>query len=394
MYTLKDYQYNLPDDRIAQIPVRPADKSKLLYCQTDAIQSDKCVLTDTHFFQFPELLSQNDVLFFNDTRVVHARIPLQNVRVVTDKWRETIVESGEIFFLHKYSNYSCEVLVVLLKKTRVGMKIFLNDDVILTVTWLTDSAVMIGCEWITVSELLATYGHIPLPPYITPTEFWEEHYQTMFAKTDWSVAAPTASLHFTPTVMEALKKKGVESHFVTLHVGIWTFRAVIAEDIRDHSIHEEMVILNHQLFTTVAQLKLQNKRIIAVWTTVTRVLETMPYLWLLVSDTINITAEYRLFWDKITGDITQEQANHYIPSCEIGDDGMIVLRTKIFMYPWHTWRLVNSLVTNFHVPWSSLLMLVAAAMWYENMCLAYDHALTHDYRFLSFGDAMWIENIQ
>ena len=148
MYNLSDYQYELPEDRIAQVPVVPADQSKLLRCTIDANSDEKakCVLEDTRFLQLPDMVSEDDVFFFNDTRVVHARIDLHNVRVVTKQGREVLLENGEVFFLQKHSDYEFEALLVLLKRTRPGTRILLNDTTTLVITELTKTAVKLRCE--------------------------------------------------------------------------------------------------------------------------------------------------------------------------------------------------------------------------------------------------------
>lgn len=401
MYNLSDYQYELPEDRIAQAPVVPADQSKLLCCQYDE-NVWSYVYRDTHFFSLPEMISENSVFFFNDTRVVQARIPLSHVRVVTKQGREVLLESAEIFFLHKHSEYVCEALISLLKRNRVWTKIFVQDDIVLTITKLTDKWVILESQWATIDELLARFGTLPLPPYITPTKLGQEHYQTIFAQKDGSVAAPTASLHFTQNILDQLTQKWIATEYVTLHVGLGTFKPVDTSDIRDYVIHEEMILIAPELFTKIATYKRAEKNIIAVWTTVTRVLETLPYLWRMMRNRENdyasllytVSVQDRTRWDDITKDITHQQQENYILSCDIQPDGTLLVRTKIFIYPWFVWRIIDSLITNFHVPWSSLLMLVAAAMWYQNMTQTYQHALNHDYRFFSFGDGMWIEKMQ
>ncbi len=411
MYSLPDYQYNLPESNIAQLPSNPADHSKLLLCNfnnlqgytdnTQINQSTSYVFEDTHFFSLPSIVSNNSVFFLNNTRVIQARVSLQNVHVVTEHGREVLVKNWEIFFLQKHSEYDFEALITLLKRTRLWTKIYFNDLISLEIIALTDKWVKFHITWSTVDDFLATYGELPLPPYITPTKLWQEHYQTIFAQKNWSVAAPTASLHFTQNILDKFVHKWIATEYVTLHVGLGTFKPVDTDDIRDYTIHEEMIIIPPELFAKIATYKRAGKNIIAVGTTVTRLLETLPYIWYMmrhrswIYDSIisSMNEVDCARWDSISAGIKQEQQEKYILSCDSQPDGTLLVRTKIFIYPWFIWRIIDSLITNFHVPWSSLLMLVAAAMWYENMIQAYKYALSHDYKFLSFGDAMWIQKI-
>lgn len=548
MFSLSDYQYNLPDSHIAQFPAIPADSCKLLLCEkknkdnmtlvtdtsdrkitvsstidgSNTVDGDnnignKRTLNDKHIsysfsdYQFSDIhdmLTSRDVLFLNNTRVVKARVPLYNVRVVTQVWREVSLDHGEIFFLQKIDTHTCECLVSLLKRTRPWMKIFVpvqwvsplwgewdftldeegnngdlshfsdlsmegvaknnndlsvlsdnvvkpatknnndlptssdnvvkfatknnndlpistalkpidnewSDEIVLTITELNERWVIIDIAGATVEEFFSQYGHLPLPPYIQTDEQKEQHYQTVFALQEWSVAAPTAALHFTRSLLEKVEQKWVSVDYVTLHVWLGTFKPVDTPDIRDYHIHAEEIRLSSELFTAIATYKQQGKRIVGVGTTVARTLETLPYVWKLLRDSsleernssgIAISSEASLetivFREEVIRDISLEQAKEYILNREEVQrffswssplsSQPIHIVTKIFIYPWFQWRIVDSLITNFHVPWSSLLMLVASAMWYDNMVDAYKYALSHEYRFLSFGDAMWVKQV-
>lgn len=411
MYQLSDYSYDLPDSAIAQTPVEPADSAKLLIPWIDG-----------HFFDrrisdLPKILTQNDVIFFNDTRVVQARISLYNTRVVTRHGREVVLEYAEIFFLEKLWEYRCEALISLLKRNRPWTKIYITDTIVAEIIELTNKWVILDIIWGTVDQLLNQFGQIPLPPYIATTDETQKKYQTAFAKYDWSVAAPTASLHFTPDLLKTLNETWIQTEFVTLHVWLWTFKPVDTSDIREYHIHEEAIIIDQSIFATIATLKSQGKKILSVWTTVSRVLETLPYVWeflrhpeyskrshgqftldtkknniwdssLPFHSAQNDTTKYR---NEITQNITVFDTQKYI--LEIKDlwHHKLQIKTCIFIYPWFEWKIVDMLMTNFHLPGSTLLMLVSSFIWYEKCMEIYEYAVKYEYRFFSFGDAMLLQ---
>ncbi len=444
MFALSDYEYSLTEDTITQFPAIPADTCKFLLCKKDSSvsmdknsdetnpQSDSSyTFHDAQFSDIADLLRSNDVLIFNNTKVIKARVPLENVRVVNQVWREIQLEKWEVFLLQKIDNQTCECLVTLLKRTRPGIKIYIQPanlsipkksfQIVLEITELNERGVIIKIQGCTVDDFFTNFGHLPLPPYIHTTEEKEQYNQTVFALQEWSVAAPTASLHFTNQLLETIEKKGVTLDYVTLHVWLGTFKPVETPDIRNYQIHAEQIWLSPDVFTRIASYKESGKRIIGVGTTVARTLESLPYIWKLLKNKNDFSLETVDFWNATTQDISHDQAKQYIIECSEGvseDDALdnlpkydnttkiyvektdiqessqLQITTKIFIYPWFHWRIIESLVTNFHVPWSSLLMLVASAMWYDNMQKAYEHALFHGYWFLSFGDAMWIQEIQ
>lgn len=405
MYQLSDYTYDLPDTAIAQIPADPADSAKLLIPSYDGNFSDKKIQ------DLPHILTENDVLFLNDTRVVQARIPLYNTRVVTRQGREVMLDYAEIFFLEKFSDTRCEALISLLKRNRPWTKIYITDTIIAEIIELTNKGVILDVVWCTIDELLEKYGKMPLPPYIETTEDSQQKYQTVFAKHDWSVAAPTASLHFTPWLFEWLKEKWIHIEYVTLHVWLWTFKPVDTSDIRDYHIHEETIIIDQSIFATIASIKSQGKKIVAVGTTVSRVLETLPYARYAISHFeysqgshghIMLEKNNSNLWDSsalpqndmitfrnsISQNITPSDTQKYILDIKDIWDNKLQIKTRIFIYPWFEWKIVDSLMTNFHLPGSTLLMLVASFVWYDTMKKIYDYAVTHQYRFFSFWDAM------
>lgn len=454
MFSLSDYQYDLSENAIAQIPSIPADSCSLLCCEKNnrpAINTQEefdstYVFQDAQFSAIADFLTPNDVLVFNNTKVIKARVPLHNVRVVNQVWREIQLEKGEIFLLQKLDDHTCECLLTLLKRTRPGIKIYIwnanlspcsenltskeidcnntepepSTEIVLEITELNERGVIIKMHGCSVDDFFMNFGHLPLPPYIHTTEEKEQYYQTVFALQEGSVAAPTASLHFTNQLLETIEKKGVTLDYVTLHVWLGTFKPVETPDIRDYKIHAEQIWLSSDVFSRIASYKQDGKRIIAVGTTVARTLESLPYVWKMLKNNNDFSKKTVDFWNNMTEDISLEQAKGYILSCDeacleyntsenafwcdnsskifveksdMQATTQLQITTQIFIYPWFRWRIVESLITNFHVPWSSLLMLVASAMWYENMQTAYKYALDREYRFLSFGDAMWIKQL-
>lgn len=388
MYKLADYIYDLPEALIAQQPSDPADSARLLVPTSDGSFLQKYII------DLPSLLDANTVMFLNDTRVVPARIPLRNIRVVTQQGREVSLDQAEIFFLYKHGEHRCEALISLLKRNRPWTKIFITEYIIAEITALTDKWVMLEISGISVDELMNMYGQMPLPPYITPTSSAQEKYQTVFAKHDWSVAAPTASLHLTQKVMEALQKAWVEQEFVTLHVGLGTFKPVDTADIREYQIHEEDMIVDCKIFENIAIHSQQWKIIMAVWTTVARVLETLPYVWVLMRTTSDFTESIQELWlstiarwDSLTQDISLDIVQKYVQHISVQNKTLFI-KTQIFIYPWFHWKIVQKLMTNFHLPWSTLLMMIASFIGYDEVMKLYMHAVINQYRFFSFWDAM------
>lgn len=424
MFTLSNYQYNLPEEKIAQFPVIPRDACKLLVCEKNQ-ENNTYSFFDQQFSDIAGDLTENDVLFFNNTNVIKARVPLTNVRVVTHVWREVVLENAEFFLLQKIDDMHCECLVSLLKRTRVGMKIYPknNNDlsnILLEIVELNDRGVVIRMSGISVDEFFWNNGQLPLPPYITTSDEErkkkEANYQTVFAHNEGqelfgSVAAPTAALHFTNELLQTVQEQGVGVEYVRLHVWLGTFKPIDTADIRDYHIHTEDLRLSPDIFTKLAIYKQQGKRVIAVGTTVARTIESLPHIRKILKNNNDLpknileSQDVVQFRDTMTQKISLEQAEEYIPQCHMSvwassatpstttTVSSLHVATKIFIYPGFQWRIVGSLITNFHVPGSSLLTLVASAMGFENMKMAYEYALSHDYRFLSFGDAMRIKEL-
>lgn len=338
---LTDFNYHLPEEMIAQTPLEPRDFSRLLVMQ----DADNPYIHDL-FYNLPSYLKPGDTLVFNDTKVIPARL----LGVKADTGARV-----EIFLLTRMDKDVWEVLVRPGKKVRPGMTVVFGDGqltcTVLDVTEAGGRIVKFSYEGI-FEQVLDRLGHMPLPPYIKAPLENRARYQTIYAKREGSVAAPTAGLHFTPRLLSELKEKGVCTAYVTLHVGLGTFRPVAVDNITDHRMHREYFAVSSATAELINRNKEQGGRIISVGTTSTRVLETIA------DDRGRISAGHG--W------------------------------TDIFIYPGYSFKTINGLITNFHLPQSTLLMLVSALAGRERVLNAYQEAIEKQYRFFSFGDAMLI----
>ena len=335
-----DFYYDLPEAQIAQHPLDKRDMSKLM-----AVDVQNHVITDKCFREIIDFLEAGDVLVFNDTKVIPARLLGR---------RETGAKI-EVFLLKDTGQDVWEVLVKPGRKALPGTKIFFAGDFYCEIMEKTDFGGRLAKFYYAGSfkENINKYGAMPLPPYIHEKLEDKERYQTVYAKHEGSVAAPTAGLHFTPELLQDLKNKGVQTCFVTLHVGIGTFRPVSVDRIEEHKMHTESYTLAQEVVDIINCAKQQGKRVIAVGTTAIRTLESAASSGILVAG---------------SG------------------------QTDIFIYPGYKFKVVDAIVTNFHLPQSTLLMLVAAYMGKEFAIEAYRLAVQRDYRFFSFGDAMFLYN--
>ncbi len=336
-----DFDYHLPEELIAQHPVEPRDTSRLL--TLDKITGE--VVHKAHFYELLEELNAGDVLVFNDTKVIPARLYGQRA------------ESGgkvEVLLLTPAGESSWECLVKPGKKCPIGQVIVFDERLKGTVTDKTDfGGRIIKFECIGVfDEVIQEIGEMPLPPYIHEKLEDKDRYQTVYAKEKGSAAAPTAGLHFTPELLEKIKAKGVELEFVTLHVGLGTFRPVSADSIEDHQMHSEFYVVHKDTADRINAAKAAGRRIVAVGTTSVRTLES--------ASTEEGVLQATSGW------------------------------TQIFIYPGYKFKMVDALVTNFHLPQSTLLMLISALAGREHCLAAYEEAVRERYRFFSFGDAMFI----
>lgn len=333
-----DFNYELPQELIAQHPMEPRDHSRLLVVDKAAGS-----LEHRRFYELTDYLRPGDVLVFNDTRVIPARL----------HGTKDTGAHAEVFLLTRRNATDWEVLVRPGKKLQVGAKIIFSDELSCEVLEHTDfggRVVRFAYDGI-FEEILDRLGETPLPPYITAPLEDKERYQTVYSRERGSAAAPTAGLHFTKELLQRIKDMGCEEVFVTLHVGLGTFRPVSAENIEDHKMHREFYTVSPEAAAAVNRARAEGRRIIAVGTTAVRTLESA------------------------------------------GAGGQVLPGsgwTQIFIYPGYKYKFVDALVTNFHLPQSTLLMLVSALSSREIMLAAYKKAVEEKYRFFSFGDAMFI----
>ncbi len=337
-----DFDFDLPEHLIAQTPLDKRDNSKLLILDKNTGE-----IEHKHFYDIIDLLDENDVLVLNDTKVIPAR--LYGVKEGTNA-------HIEILMLKETKKDEWECLVKPAKRVKVGTKvIFGNHDIeaICTSEGLEGIRIFklnyVGILY----EVLDRLGEMPLPPYIHEKLKDQNRYQTVYAKAEGSAAAPTAGLHFTKELLEKIKNKGIKIEYITLHVGLGTFRPVNVSDITKHKMHSEFYMMSEKTANVLNEAKKNNQRIISVGTTSTRTLETI----------MNLYGEFK----KCSG------------------------WTDIFIYPGYKFKAVNSLITNFHLPKSTLIMLVSALASKENIMKAYHEAIDKEYRFFSFGDSMFIK---
>jgi len=344
---VSDFDYNLPDSLIAQKPIKPRDHAKLLILDK---KSNK--FGHEYFYDLPKYLKKGDLLVFNNTKVFKARL----LGKIKD---ERNIESRiEIFLLRPINKNDWEILAKPGKKLQQGVIVMFGkklqcefiskDDEGVTVVKFNKSSKE-------VLKIVEKIGHVPIPPYITNEPKKAEDYQTIYAKHVGSVAAPTAGFHFTKPLINKIKKMGVGVEFVTLHVGLGTFRTVKTEKVEDHKMHSEWVEISKKTASVINKTKQEGRRVIAVGTTTARTLEGVASL-------EESTKELKPF----SGGI------------------------NIFITPGFEFKIVDGLITNFHLPKSTLLMLVSAMAGREKILVAYKEAIKKKYKFFSFGDAMFI----
>ena len=337
---LSDFNYKLPEELIAQTPIEPRDHSKLLKLNWTTWE-----IKESKFYWILDELSENDVLVINKTRVINARLHWKN-------------ESGRIveIFLHKQiSDNSWDCLVFPGKKLKPGRKIVFEYWLEAISKEITEAwrIVEFNKWWLEFLEIIEKLWEIPMPPYIKEKLENTERYQTVWSEIEWSVAAPTASLHFTEELLDKIKNKWIKIEKVLLHVWLGTFMAVKDDNILNHKMHSEYIELKEDVANRLNEYKKAWKRIIAVWTTSIRVLESFSdEKWILKHGSKD---------------------------------------TDIFIYPGYEWKFVDAIITNFHLPKSTLLMLVSSFVWKENIMMAYNYAIKNKFRFFSFWDAMFIK---
>lgn len=339
----EDFDFYLPEDLIAQTPLKQRDSSKLL-----VLDKKTGEIEHKHFTDIIDYLKKGDVLVLNDTKVIPARI------IGVKEETNAVIE---LLLLKDEGNNVWECLTKPAKRVKVGTIINFSDALKAECIEVKDEGIRIFkliYEGI-LYEILDKLGEMPLPPYIHEKLKDKDRYQTVYAKNIGSAAAPTAGLHFTKELMEKIKEKGVIITYVTLHVGLGTFRPVNVEDVTKHKMHSEYYIMNKITANILNNAKKNNNKIISVGTTSTRTLETIMSLY---------------------GEFKECSGN-----------------TDIFIYPGYKFKAIDSLITNFHLPKSTLVMLVSALAGKENILNAYKVAVQNKYRFFSFGDAMYIGDI-
>ena len=336
-----DFDYELPKELIAQTPLKNRNGSRMM-----VLDKNTGEFSDNHFTDLINYLNKGDTLVLNDTKVIPARL-------IGHK-----IDTGaviEVLMLKDLGGDTWECLTKPAKRIKEGTIVKFSDE-------LSCKCVYVGEDGIRhykfiydgiFLEILDRLGEMPLPPYITEKLDDKNRYQTVYAKNPGSVAAPTAGLHFTSEYLEKIKAKGVNIAYVTLHVGLGTFRPVVVDDVSKHDMHSEYYILNKETANLLNKTRENNKKIIAVGTTSTRVLETIA-----------------------------DENGHFKEASG---------NTKIFIYPGYKFHGIDALLTNFHLPKSTLIMLIIALAGKENVLNAYKHAVKEKYRFFSFGDCMFIK---
>ncbi len=339
---LSDFNYNLPEELIAQDPLEKRDNSRLM-----VLHKDTGDVEHKHFYDIIDYLQAGDCLVVNNTKVIPAR--LMGVKEGTGA-------SIEVLLLKRVEEKVWETLVKPGKKARVGARISFGDGLLVgeVIDVVEEGNRLIRFEYDGIfEEILDQLGQMPLPPYITHQLQDKNRYQTVYAKHDGSAAAPTAGLHFTEELMQRIEAKGIRIAKVTLHVGLGTFRPVKEENVLDHHMHSEFYMVDEEAARIINETKAAGGRVISVGTTSTRTLESVAEA-----------------------------------------DGHVPVRsgwTDIFIYPGYEFKAVDCLITNFHLPESTLIMLVSALVDRETVLKAYETAVEERYRFFSFGDAMFIE---
>ena len=339
----KDFWYDLPEELIAQTPLQQRDSSRLMVLDRQTGE-----VTHRHFYDILDYLQPGDCLVMNDSRVLPARL----------LGSRPTGGAVELLLLRDLGDKKWECLAKPGRKLQVGQQvIFGNGELTATVCDICEDGnriVAFHYEGIFL-EVLERLGKMPLPPYIKAELQDQERYQTVYSRNVGSAAAPTAGLHFTNDLLDRIREKGIKTAFVTLHVGLGTFRPVKAENVLEHHMHSELCMMNAETAAVLNETKQAGGRVICVGTTSCRTLESL-----------------------------------------VNEDGTFEAKSKwteIFIYPGYTFRAMDGLITNFHLPESTLVMLVSAFAGRDNLLSAYAEAVKERYRFFSFGDAMYIGSV-
>jgi S-adenosylmethionine:tRNA ribosyltransferase-isomerase len=342
----QDFFYELPDTLIARAPTSERRGSRLL-----CLEGSNGALTHCQFPELLNLVNPGDLMVFNDTRVIPARLFGQKetggqVEILIER----VLDTHRVL-AHVRASKSPKMNSIILLQDKSRIRMVARHEALFELEFLTDKTTL---------EILDAIGHMPLPPYIDreDTESDKERYQTVYGQHKGAVAAPTAGLHFDELMLEQLRAKGVQTAFVTLHVGAGTFQPVRVDNIFEHHMHSEIMNLSAEVCELVRQTKAAGKRVIAVGTTSVRCLESA--------------------------------AQGFKNSAQKGEIHPYQGETSIFIYPSYHFAVVDALITNFHLPESTLLMLVSAFAGHSHTMKAYAEAVAHQYRFFSYGDAMFI----
>jgi len=332
-----DFHFELPKSLIAQHPTKERTNSRLL-----SLNKESGEIKDLQFPDIVNFLNKGDLLVFNNTKVIPARL----------FGKKSTGGKVEVFIERLLDDNSAIAFLKTSKKPQLGMPIYF-DDLVLKPTAKKGMFFLVETQDTSLTELMDKCGHMPLPPYIQREDALDDkdRYQTVYAKEKGAVAAPTAGLHFDKALLQNIKDKGINTAFVTLHVGAGTFQPVKTDSINDHIMHKEWLQVTPEVAELVQQTKAKENKVIAIGTTAVRCLETA-----------SMTGKIKPY----TGD------------------------TNIFIYPGYEFKVVDSLLTNFHLPESTLIMLVSAKCGRKNTLNAYKHAVEQKYRFFSYGDAMFI----
>lgn len=393
---IEAYNYMLPEEKIAAFPLAERDSSKLLLYKDGRIE-------DRQFNTIAAYLPKDALLVYNQTKVVHARL----------LFKKPTGGKVEVFCLEPDARYA-DVPTAMLSKGEVYWKCFLGgaskwkegalvletEDFVMQAERIAqqDGAWLLKLSWdnavLSFAEVLHKAGKVPLPPYLNreATAADEATYQSIFAKEEGSVAAPTASLHFTPEVLESIALKGVQTLSVTLHVGAGTFKPVKSATMEDHEMHAEWLEISKAQLTALAQHLEAQKPLVAVGTTSCRTLESLYWIGVqlingVVIENGAVAVSQWLPYESVFETVSAaESINAIIAHLNATRSAKLVVKTQIIIAPGYDFKLVNGLITNFHQPESTLLLLVSALIG-EDWEKVYDHALTSNYRFLSYGDS-------
>ncbi len=392
---IEDFNYELPEEKIAFFPVSQRDQSKLLVYQNGHI-------TDAHFTDLPNFLTPDYRLIFNDSKVIHARLLVHNatgaaIEIFCLEPLQPTTEIANAFTQTGPVVWKCLVGNAKRWKQPLSFPVVFDDKTLMitaTKGECKDGAFEVTFSWpdasVTLSEWLEQYGKMPLPPYIkrAAEKDDEQRYQTVYARYDGSVAAPTAGLHFSKQVIKALNDKGIATDYVTLHVGAGTFKPVSCERIGDHYMHREQIVISRQFIDSLIEDR--QKKIVAVGTTVARTLESLY----LIGAKLKLqrphpleVEQWEAYEDTELTQVAVEEALQTIREyMERQQTDTLYAATRLMIVPGYQRKLTQAIITNFHQPKSTLLLLISSFLgnqWKD----VYAHALSHDYRFLSFGDS-------